>query len=562
MLLAVDVTPARDGPSLIVGKLWLDAKSAETVRFSFRYVGTAQWVAPDGATHGDSASAGRANRIINRLLTLDADLEYAVQEGRFWMPYRQVLSGNVSIPLVGDLVIPFEAVTTFSDYTINSGKRPVFAMALPDTALSRDSVRKLERQRDDSIEHARRHGEQPDSMVAHNISGTWQGGRFEVHQPPADSLNLYKGWGDSLVLGPSPDAAQQREVEADLASMAQKLPSELTGEKPVRFAYERTSDAFGFNRVQGYAIGAGIGVRLPWWDFTDLYGTVRYGFSNETVNARLGVERNGPGWKLTVDGYYDVVDQDPISPGRNLVNSVNAIFTAHDNAAYMAGYGSSATLDVPLSNRLDLKVVGKVEQELSLATVATSAVNDFLGGSGVMPPNPAVLPGVFGGGAVSLHQGGPIGWTVTGDLLGGEGHTTVRAYGDLRLAVGQGAGFTMRIKSGVGSSSELPQMLFRAGGVNTVRGFTYGTQQGNAFWSAQADVTPLGGALRPVVYFDTGWAGDASQYFSGSLLVSGGIGLSVYSKLFRSGIIRFDLTRRLSPGNSTLVFDVILLAVR
>ena len=46
-VLAVDVTPVRQGPSLIVGKLWLAAATYETVRFSFRYVGKGQWVAPE-----------------------------------------------------------------------------------------------------------------------------------------------------------------------------------------------------------------------------------------------------------------------------------------------------------------------------------------------------------------------------------------------------------------------------------------------------------------------------------------------------------------------------------
>ena len=89
--------------------------------------------------------------------------------------------------------------------------------------------------------------------------------------------------------------------------------------------------------------------------------------------------RNGPGWKLTVDGYYDIVDQDPISPGRNLVNSFNAIFTAHDNADYMLGGGGSANLNVPLSDRLDLRVGAKVEWEGTVETETGSGVNDFLG---------------------------------------------------------------------------------------------------------------------------------------------------------------------------------------
>ncbi len=566
-LLAVDVSPARAGPSLVVGKLWLDAETAETVRFSFRYVGTSQWVAPEGDTKKDSSSSRRANKWVNRLLTLDADLEYALQDGRYWMPYRQVLSGRVTIPLTGDLVLPFEAVTTFRDYEINTGRQPVFSIALPDSTLSKDSLKALRRLRQDSLQKERRDGEGPDSLRARNYSGAWAGGRFEVHQAPADSLARYQDWGDSLTLAANPDAAAQlRDVEADLSRMAQQLPSDLTGEKPVRFAYERTADAFGFNRVQGYAIGAGIGVRLPWWNFTDLYGTVRYGFSDQMVSGRLGVVRNGPGWKLTVDGYYDIVDQDPISPGRNLVNSINAIFTAHDNADYMLGGGGSANLNVPVSDRLDLRIGAKVEWEGTVVTETGSGVNDFLGGSGVMPPNAAVTEGTFVGGSAALHQGGPVNWTLTADVLGGAGTVTARTWGDLRLGFGQGRGATVRLKSGVATSPVLPQMEFRAGGVHTVRGFQYGTQRGAAFWSAQADVTPFGGPVRPVLFMDAGWAGDASSYFSGQPLVGGGIGLSIYSKLFRSGIIRFDLshaiTQRDTPGNSAWRFDVILTAVR
>ena len=566
-LLAVDVTPARDGQSLVVGKLWLDAETAETVRFSFRYVGTSQWVVPEGETRKDSSSSRRANKWVSRLLTLDADLEYSLQEGRYWMPYRQVLSGRVSIPFAGDLVIPFEAVTTFRDYEINTGKQPVFSLPLPDSALSRDSLKALLKLRQDTLNRARRRGDVPDSLWARDYTAVWEGGRYEIHRAPGDSLAAYQDWGDTLTLGSNPDAAaQQREVEAELSRMAQQLPSDLTGDKPVRFTYERTSDVFGFNRVQGYALGAGIGVRLPWWNFTNLYGTVRYGFSDETVTGRLGVIRNGPGWKLTVDGYYDIVDQDVISPGRNLVNSFNAIFTAHDNADYMLGGGGSANLNVPLGDRLDLRVGAKVEWEGTVETETGSGVNDFLGGSGVMPANAPITEGTFAGGSLALHQAGPVGWTLTADVLGGTGTVTGRAWGDLRLGFGASRGATFRLKSGVATTPVLPQMEFRAGGINTVRGYTYGTQRGAAFWSAQADVTPIAGPIRPVFFVDAGWAGDASDYFGGPPLVGAGIGLSIYSKLFRTGIIRFDLSRALTqrdtPGNSAFRFDVILTAVR
>ena len=67
-------------------------------------------------------------------MSIDADLEYGLQEGRYWMPYRQVIAGRVRLPLVSDVVIPFQATTTFDDYTINAGHPIEFAVALPDTA--------------------------------------------------------------------------------------------------------------------------------------------------------------------------------------------------------------------------------------------------------------------------------------------------------------------------------------------------------------------------------------------------------------------------------------------
>ena len=172
MLLAVDVTPARDGPSLIVGKLWLDADDGGDGAVLLplcrhRSVGGAG----RARRKETRRSARRANRLINRLLTLDADLEYALQDGRYWMPYRQVLSGRVTIPLVGDLVIPFEAVTTFRDYEINTGQAAGLLHATSRFhAVAGQREGALKRAGGHRSSKARRRGEVPDSLVARDYS--------------------------------------------------------------------------------------------------------------------------------------------------------------------------------------------------------------------------------------------------------------------------------------------------------------------------------------------------------------------------------------------------------
>ena len=125
---------------------------------------------PDLKTLG---GAKGANSFINRILTVDSDLEYGLQDERYWMPSRQVLSGTLQIPIISDIVIPFEAITTFWDYDINSGAPVIFDTPPPDSGAKRTMDR------------------ESDSPAAVVRSGTWAGGRYEVHRPPVDTLKAY-----------------------------------------------------------------------------------------------------------------------------------------------------------------------------------------------------------------------------------------------------------------------------------------------------------------------------------------------------------------------------------
>ena len=557
-LLRVDVTPRRTGPALIAGQMWIDSATAEVVRLTFRYVGTGLWVRPEGPARSDSSSARRINSLANQIVSVDADLEYGLQDARYWMPHRQVISGRVRIPVVGDVVIPFRAVTTFEEFEINSGRPIAFDLPLPSTD-DPDSLRAIRKARRDSL-HAQR-GDAPegaDSRRSWSYADRWAGGRYELHRPSNDSLGRFGGWLDSLSLDADPgEARRAREAESELARVAESLPDSLTGRQAHGIAYERLADAFRYNRVQGLSLGLGYRVRVPGVSFTGLYGTVRYGFSDERVTGRLSLVRDAPDGRIVMSGYREVVNVDPFAPASGIGNTLNALFAAHDDGDYTLARGISAGYETSLRTGLELAVGARYERQTSVARAATSEINDFLGGSGGFPPNAPVDDGWFAAGQVRLTGVGDFRWQATADVLGGEGTTTGRVFGEIRRSVGKRQGLTVRVKSGIATQPTLRQAAFRLGGIGTVRGHDYGVRRGQAFWSAQLDVTPLPGRLRPVLFVDAGQAGGAGNLFSGRVLAGAGVGLSVFS-----GLVRFDLSRAVSPDYAKIRFDIVVQGAR
>ena len=106
-------------------------------------------------------------------------------------------------------------------------------------------------------------------------------------------------------------------------------------------ATEKDYSAMRYDRVQGLSLGVGYQVRVPGVRFTGLYGTVRYGFSDERVTGRLTLLRDAPGGRLAISGYREMGDIDPFAQGHELGNTLNALFAGHDNGDYPLAQGGS-----------------------------------------------------------------------------------------------------------------------------------------------------------------------------------------------------------------------------
>jgi hypothetical protein len=323
-------------------------------------------------------------------------------------------------------------------------------------------------------------------------------------------------------------------------------------------AFERLSDLLQYNRVQGLSLGLGYRLPVPGLGLTAVYGTVRYGFSDERVTGRLSLVRDSRETRLAISGYHDLTDLDPFSRGRSFTNTFNSLLAAHDNGDYALSDGGAGTVELSIARALDLSLTARIEHQYSTAQVARSAINDFFGGSGRFPPNPSIKEGVFGAVVARLSGVRRVRWNLAMDVLGGAGQTTARLYGDVRRSFGWRQEITIEIEGGAGTEPALPQTLFRVGGLHTVRGFEYGTVRAPAFWAAQLDLAPVGGRFRPVLFIDAGQGGRPGALFSSGVLVGGGVGLSLFH-----GLVRLDFSRPISPDVGGKVrFDLVFLGVR
>jgi hypothetical protein len=335
----------------------------------------------------------------------------------------------------------------------------------------------------------------------------------------------------------------------------QRDSSESEDAQGAGIAYERLSDALGYNRVQGLSIGAGY--RLPAASQTHLYTTIRYGLSDDRVTGRMSLVHHAGRTRYSLSGYDDIDDVDPFAPGQSLNNSLNALFVAHDNGDYLLAQGGAVSVETELNPTLELAVTARVERERSVARAAASELNDFLGGSGQFPPNPSITEGTFERFSASLSGLRRTRWNVVLEVLTGPVPAIPRMHADVRRNLGW-RGVALHLKGGIGTQPSQPQMLFRLGGLSTVRGFEYGTFRGPSFWAAQLDVAPLRGRIRPVVFIDAGQAGEPSSLFSNQALVGAGAGLSLLS-----GLVRLEFSRPVSPDiGGKIRFDLVVEAGR
>jgi hypothetical protein len=534
--IAVRVLPRQLGASLVAGDMWVDAETSDVVRLMVTFVGEYLWDAPaqDG-TAADSAEARKDSQRAQRYLTVQADLEYSLHANLFWMPYRQVLTITAEIDVLLRVALPARVITTFSEYAINTDTPLAFDVPTEYWADSASSRRYCPRCGE---ERSRQNAER----VGYARTGSWERGRWEMVLPALDSLDRYP-WSDSLSLTGDPATEEHiRQSVADLARLKEDLPPDLLLRRRFGLAWETAADIARFNRVQGLSLGLGFKLR-PRVPFTTVILSGRFGFSDTRVTGSVLWRRDAPGGQFEGRVFHHVLEAEPWTRGQSVGNYYLATGVG---IAFTPYHGSLADVAFRVS----------AERHRSMDAVASSGLNDLLGGTGVFPANPAVATGDYL--RASIRPTRRFGWTtltlgmeglVSDSLAGGRGWLSLVVR---FRALARSGTLTLRTAQAFGA---LPQLEFRAGGPFTVRGYDYGYRRAAGGWSAQLDwaLRRRGWLWTPVVFADVGDT-YRSERFNPLVGVGGGVS-------FLGGIARVNAAWPLN-SESGFRFDLLFRAPR
>ena len=319
---------------------------------------------------------------------------------------------------------------------------------------------------------------------------------------------------------------------------------------PQRPTIRMGSDLVRYNRVEALSVGAMASQTLG-AGYTAT-ATGRIGVGDWHANGDLSLARTNGHRTVTGTVYHRLNATNPEWGGAlTLGPSFPAFIYARDEGFYYRSYG------VEFGEKRE-QTKGSIEYKLFLEKQWTAGdsnvVNTFslFGAFGDrkfienFQAEPASITGVSG---AWLRQFGnnPTGLRLTSTtrVEGGVG-TFSYARGSYEATLARPIKrVTAAITGSIGSSTgDVPiQRNWYLGGVRTVRGQVAGTQQGDSYWLGRGELGTRFGGVRPVLFYDVGWAGSRTTWGMTKPQQGTGFGLG-----FLDGLIRLDIARGLYPN--------------
>ena len=491
-------------------------------------------------------------------------VEYGLYEGRFWLPRMNsaAMSGELGfmrMPIEvnekfeyemvnGDLSLP--EIPPPSRVTNSRGDSVVIVREQSvSIGVGGDSASKADAQfREDSLRAARRGITCKRDTSYTKVESRYDGALRIAYDVPCDSQKLVN----------SPELPK---VDADLADVFD-IPSKdelmklLDLDLQPAWAPQMPKLNYGtewirFNRVEGLSVGLQVDQTLG--SGYKLFATGRIGHADLHANGEFTAQRsNGV---RTVQGtvYHRLSATNPEWAGAlSFGPSLPAFVYSRDEGFYYRNFGAELVDRREPAGGPWLTTRLFIERQWTAGD--SSVVNTFSLGNAIA--NRHFLPNIqseqvsMTGLSIDYLRVFSPGWQTTLNsavrMEGGIG-TFEYGRGSLELAITRPMfdRFMLSVQGSGGSSvGRMPvQRQWYVGGVRTVRGQVAGTQEGNAFWLSRTELGTILGAVRPVAFFDVGWAGSRDAIGRTQPQRGAGIGLGLMDGLFR-----IDFARGLYPN--------------
>ncbi|WP_411281516.1 hypothetical protein [Gemmatimonas sp.] len=309
------------------------------------------------------------------------------------------------------------------------------------------------------------------------------------------------------------------------------------------------SDLLRFNRVEGFSAGVNVSQVLGAGYTLNAVG--RIGHADLHANGELSLARSNGARTVTATVYHRLAATNPEwGGGLSLGASLPAFLYGRDEGFYYR------TMGAELGERRERRR-GALEYKLFIERQWTAGGADVVNTFSLakliadrrfrrnIESEQLSVTGVSGTYSRVLLER-PKGLRFT-TVLNGEAGTGTFQYarasveGTATRPVGR---LATALTGAIGSSlGNVPrQRGWFLGGVRTVRGQIAGTQDGDAFWLARAEVGTKQGVFRPVGFFDIGWAGSREAFGKVQPQRGAGVGVGLLD-----GLIRVDFSRGLYP---------------
>lgn len=551
--------------NVAVASLWFDADRWQLVRAVYRFsepLDIKAKVEEEEPGEFDDVPGWIKPAIFPMVANVSAlTVEYGLHQQQYWLPRFQLLEGDIR---VGFMRISFDLRERFTYASVGTklDLPPVFASRASadslyaairrDSTLSDSARRAARRALSDSLAEARQASRRQQCEASGTYLTTVR--RHESRQPisvriPCDTAALtHSSELPPSIYDPGEELFGDEQVEA-LRNEVLSLRRQ-SGFAPQPWTLEYGLGLTRYNRVEGLSsgiraeqsLGAGYRVR----------GEARLGVADLQPNAELRLARSDGRRTLAVGAYRRLASASDWGNPLGFGASVNALLFGRDEGFYYRAAGVELAAIGEGNSIFEYRLFAERHDEAERET--TLSVARLLNGVR-FDPNIAAREGEVLGTALQLagsRGADPHGLRLFGGVRaeGATGDWTYgRLAGELTTSHGLGRWLDGALTLGAGSSvGEVPvQRLWFLGGYGTVRGQDPGTQAGDAFWLARAELGAQSIAARPVLFLDLGWAGARDAWRHPGRPASGvGVGAS-----FLDGLIRFDLARGIWPQEQT-----------